>query len=146
MDGEHNEIGSDDLQMIGEDSTSSESLMVYSGVVPDLVVGHDHFHIVPAKNAANRRRHPRVPCRNVKACIKADEANIVVDVLDISRSGLRFATFQQFAPGAAVAVAPHYIEGGQNIFQNARIVRVRHKPSGMLPPEYAVEFSAHWRK
>jgi hypothetical protein len=51
-----------------------------------------------------------------------------------------FRSAENFYPGTAVSVATHYIEGGQNIFQNGRIVRVC-RPSGMTSADYGVEFN-----
>lgn len=51
-----------------------------------------------------------------------------------------FATFEQFRPEARISIATHYTEGGQNIFQDGRIIWTREMEPGM-PPEYGVEFS-----
>jgi hypothetical protein len=64
----------------------------------------------------------------------------IVEVANVSRGGACFVTFDRLTQGESVSVAVHYVEGGQNIFQNARIVRTRPRPSGSLPTEYAVEF------
>jgi hypothetical protein len=96
----------------------------------------------PQLSGVNRRKQPRVPCRKTRAYVITDNVpGAVVEVVDISRGGLCFVSFDRFYPGTAVSIATHYMEGGQNIFQDGRIVRVRHKPSGMSPSEYAVEFS-----
>jgi hypothetical protein len=51
-----------------------------------------------------------------------------------------FRTFEQFRPEAPVSIATYYTEGGQNIFQDGRILWMRESESGM-PAEYGVEFS-----
>jgi hypothetical protein len=104
--------------------------------------GQDDSADKPQAPAVNRRKQPRVPCRKIRAfVITRDVPGIVVDVVDISRGGLCFLSFEQFSPKTTISIATHYIEGGQNIFQDGRIVRVRQKRAGMLPTEYAVEFS-----
>jgi hypothetical protein len=40
-----------------------------------------------------------------------------------------------------VSIATYYMDGGQNIFQDGRIVRVQSRPSAGVPGEYAIEFS-----
>jgi hypothetical protein len=51
-----------------------------------------------------------------------------------------FRTFEQFRLEAPVSIATYYTEGGQNIFQDGRILWMRESESGM-PAEYGVEFS-----
>jgi len=116
---------------------------IYSGrQSEDIITGHDHFHVKPPGCDLERRRHPRIPCRNVKACIKTGQAApVVVDVVNMSRSGVFFASTNLFNPGAAVSIAMHYIEGGQNMFQKCRIIRAQPTPSATAPSEYAAEFS-----
>jgi hypothetical protein len=91
------------------------------------------------KYSVNRRRHARISCKHVLAFIKTETNSVLADVANISRSGMCFRSAEQFCPGTAVSVATHYIEGGQNIFQNGTIVRV-YRPSGMERTEYGVEF------
>jgi len=118
------------------------SSYAYSGESEEIITGHEGFHMKPHVRNVEERRHPRVSFRNAKACIKTEQApSVIVDVVNMSRGGACFNSAEQFRLGAEVFLAVHYIEGGQNIFQNGRIVRLRHKPSGMLPTEYAVEFS-----
>jgi len=110
--------------------------------IQELATAHADPVVKPQIPTVNRRKRPRIPCRKTRAYVITDEVpGVVVDVVDISRGGLCFTSFEQFRPKTAVSIATHYMEGGQNIFQDGRIVRVRHKPSGMSPSEYAVEFS-----
>jgi hypothetical protein len=51
-----------------------------------------------------------------------------------------FRTFEQFRLEAPVSIATYYTEGGQNIYQDGRILWMRESESGM-PAEYGVEFS-----
>lgn len=117
----------------------------YSGNEPeDLVVDQEKYQPVLTVRTVNKRRHPRIPCRNMLACIRTEFASIVVEVLNISQKGLCFKSAEQFRPGTEVSVAAYYVEGGQNIFQNGRIVRVRYGTAGILA-EYGVEFSVNQR-
>ena len=120
-------------------ATASASAPTPNAVATQPHTGQDDSGVKPA----NRRKQPRVPCRKIKAYVIADDLpGVVVDVVDVSRGGLCFVSFEQFHPKTAVSIATHYIEGGQNIFQDGLIVRARPKRSGTLPTEYAVEFSA----
>jgi hypothetical protein len=77
----------------------------------------------------------------VKACIRtAVSSSVIADMPNISRNGMCFRTFEQFRPEAPVSIATYYTEGGQNIFQDGRILWMRDIESGM-PAEYGVEFS-----
>jgi hypothetical protein len=90
---------------------------------------------------AKARDDRRIPCRNVKALIKTGAgAGAVVDVVNISRGGVCFTSVEKFRLGTSVSIATHYIEGGHNIYQNGRIIRVEREASAMLPGEYAIEF------
>ncbi len=112
----------------------------YSGHEPeDLVVNHEKYQPTFTVRTVNKRRHPRIPCRNMLACVRTEFASIVVEMLDISKKGLRVKTAEQFCTGTEVSVAAYYVEGGQNIFQYGRIVRVRYRTSGILA-EYGIEF------
>jgi hypothetical protein len=114
----------------------------YSGHEPNLVPASHHiYHLRPAVRTVNERRHPRIPCRNVKACIKtAQGASVVVDLVNISRGGACFMSSAEFYPGTAVSIATHYIEGGHNIYQDGQIIRVQRMASATLPGVYAFEF------
>jgi hypothetical protein len=114
----------------------------YSGYEPNLVpTCHEVYFMRPTVRTVNERRHPRIPCRNVKACIKTEQGStVVVNLVNMSRGGLYFTSAMDFRPGTLVSIATHFIEGGHNIFQNVRIVRVQSKGSSTLPGEYAVEF------
>lgn len=117
------------------------SSSVYSGSASaDIITGASGFDVKPSANMVDKRRHPRIPCRGVKACIKTDHTADVVDVVNMSRAGLCFQSAEQFVPGTPAAVAIHYVEGGQNIFQNGRIIWAKHR-SPDLPAQHGVEFS-----
>ncbi len=117
----------------------------YSGHEPeDLVVNHEKYQPKFTVRTVNKRRHPRIPCRNMLACIRTEFASIVVEMLNISQMGLCFKSAEQFCPGTEVSVAAYYVEGGQNIFQGGRIVRAQYRTAGILA-EYGVEFSVNQR-
>ena len=115
----------------------------YSGQEPNLLpMCHEVYHLKPTVRTVNERRHPRIPCRNVKACVKTEQgSSVVVDVINMSRGGVCFTSLVEFYPGTAVSIATHYIEGGHTIFQDGRIIRAKRGESAMLRGEYAVEFS-----
>ena len=120
----------------------NESPYGYAGYEPDLVpICHELYYLKPTVRSINERRHPRIPCRNTKACIKTEQgSSVIVGILNISRSGLCFTSVMEFRPGTQVSIATHYVEGGHNIFQDGRIVRVHSKGSAVLPGKYGVEF------
>jgi hypothetical protein len=122
------------------------SSLMYCGHEPDLVTGHESYHVRPLVRTVDERQHPRIPCRNVKACVKTERSGgIVVDLVNVGQGGVSFTSFATFPHGTQVLIATHYIEGGQNIYQDGRIIRVQFNPSGMLPSEYTVQFSVHAR-
>lgn len=113
----------------------------YSGRSEDVVTGRDRFPVKPRAPIVERRRYNRVPCRDVKACIRiAGSGSVIVDMPNISRNGMCFRTFEQFRREARVSIATYYTEGAHNIFQDGRIIWMREIESGM-PAEYGVEFS-----
>jgi hypothetical protein len=115
----------------------------YSGYEPTLVpTCHEVYMLKPAVRTVDERRYPRITCRNVRACINTEaNAGVIVDLINISRGGVCFSSYAEFHPGTPVSIATHYIVGGQNIFQNGRIVRMQRSPSATAPGEYAIEFS-----
>jgi hypothetical protein len=116
----------------------------YLGYEPDLVPScHEVYRLKPAVPTVDQRRYPRLPCRNIRACIKAElNSGVIVNLINISRGGVCFSSYAEFYPGTPVSIATHYMEGGQNIFQNGRIVRIQRSPSASASGEYAIEFSS----
>lgn len=116
----------------------------YSGSVPNLVpIGHEVYYLQPPVRTVNERRYTRIPCRNVRAHIMTKlGSGTVVHLLNISRGGVCFTSAQEFHPGAEVSIATHYIEGGHNIYQDGRIIRVERMPSASMLGEYAIEFAS----
>jgi hypothetical protein len=120
--------------------------LAYSGHQPEGLVAPQEidpygepYNVEPAVRTGNERRHPRIPSRNAQACVRTQFRSIVVNVTNVSRNGFCFRSTEKFWKGTLVSVATYYIEGGQNIFQKGKIVRVRPSPSGLLT-EYGVEF------
>lgn len=115
----------------------------YAGVDPDFMPAcHDMYFQKPEPRRKDKRRHSRVSMSNSKVCVKNERGeSVVAEIINLSRGGVYFQSSAEFAVGSLVSVATHYIEGGLNIFQDAKIVRVQRKPSGDLPGEYAVQFS-----
>jgi hypothetical protein len=92
----------------------------------------------------NERKHTRITMKNTRACIRRlgmkDE---VVDVVDISRGGVRFRTFVDYQDMTYLEIAVPYTEGGANVFVPARIVRVGHHPQR---PNTKGEFACKYEK
>lgn len=131
--------GHENCEMCGAGLKSGES--TYAAYEPRFVPAcHEVYYLKPM-GAGNRRRHPRIPCRNVKACIKTEQgSSVVVNLVNMSRGGVCFTSVAEFRLGTKVSIATHYIEGGHNIFQPGRIVRVQSKLTAIFPGEYAIEF------
>jgi hypothetical protein len=119
----------------------------YSGYDPNFVpICPEVYLLKPLVRTVNERRYPRMRCGNVKACIKTAQAtSVVVDMIDVSRGGVRFTSVKTFSKGTLVSIATHYIEGGHNIFQDGHIIRVQSRATRMVPGEYAIEF-LHMRR
>lgn len=134
--------GDDICEMCGTGLSSGVAEANYSGHEPNLVPnGQEVYHFKPTVRTVNERRHLRIPCRDVKACIKTEQGfSVVVNIVNISRGGVCFTGSTEFSPGTPVSIATHYIKGGHNIYQDGRIVRVHCKGSATLPGVYAVEF------
>jgi hypothetical protein len=100
--------------------------------------------MMPARklHTVNRRRYPRIQCREVKACIKTEveeSSSVVVDLVNISRGGVCFTSFATFSPETRVWIATYYMEGGHKIYQFGRII-LQLNASATLPGVYAIEF------
>lgn len=122
------------------------SVEVVSGHDPNLVTGgYDSYQLEPTFKkrdaSVNERGHVRVTVKNVKACIRMDgRDDDVVQVNNISRGGIAFASRAYYPVGAAVQIATHYTEGGMNIFQPATILRQQFKPTQGVAGEYGAKF------
>jgi hypothetical protein len=75
------------------------------------------------KLAVNRRKNPRVKV-SMKGCVLHNhDTEIPVNVLDMSRGGIRFISEHDHKVGDWLQVAVPYIRGSANIFESGRIVR-----------------------
>lgn len=129
-------------QMCGAGLSVANSDVSYSGYEPNLLPAcHEIYYLKPSIRTVNERQSPRIRCRNVKASIKTEQGtHVIVNLVNISRGGVCFISDVDFCPETPVSIATHYIEGGQNIYQSATIVRVQNRPTAVLPGEYAIEF------
>ncbi len=94
----------------------------------------------PEKPRENRRKHPRVKV-SLKGCIllTRPEEKEIIEVLDMSRTGIRFTSARKFLDNMWVQVAVPYMEGAGNIFQSARIAwRRPHEKKGF---EYGLKYA-----
>lgn len=106
----------------------------------EVVHGFDSYIRVSAP-APTQRQDIRIPCRNVEGCIRIEDGSSVkVNLLNIGRGGVCFASHVNFAPWTWVSVAASYIDGAQNLFRQGRIIRVQRRPLGVFPGEYAIQF------
>jgi hypothetical protein len=116
------------------------STLNYSGRLDDIVTGQDRFPVHRRASIVERRRCNRIPCRDVRACVKTGSPTSVIgEMPNVSRNGMCFRTFEQFRPEALFSIATYYTEGGQNIFQDGRVVWTRHIELGVS--EYGIEFA-----
>lgn len=93
------------------------------------------------KREINTRKSLRIKARGMKACIRqTGHEEDVVDVMDYSRGGLRFASFQIYEPDTWVEIATDYAPTNVNIFQRARIVGMYQRPWSTFPGEYGAQF------
>ena len=111
----------------------------------ELVTGAEVYQqpttVAPRKRTVNDRRHKRLPIKNTKACLKrTGYPDDIVDVLDVSRGGLRFLSKVDYQPGTRFEVASPYVEGSANLFLPARLARVRSRATADFPGEFALEY------
>jgi hypothetical protein len=106
----------------------------------DIVLDSELYNIHPtiAERKINERRNLRIPCNHVQACVESSGERIIVEVVNISRRGLCFRAENHFMTGLEITIATHYSQGGQNIFQRAKIVRSS-RTEGETQYEYGVE-------
>ncbi len=93
------------------------------------------------KRETNTRKHLRIKARGMKACVrKSGQEDDVVDVIDYSRGGLKFASYFAYEPGMEIEVATDYSPTAIVIFQKARIVGMYTRPWSTFPGEYGAQF------
>jgi hypothetical protein len=82
------------------------------------------------KDPVNRRKHSRVKME-LKGCILFGGQETTIEVVDMSRGGVRFRSRRDFADGLLVRAAIPYNPGAANIFVSARISCCLSLPSGL---------------
>lgn len=95
----------------------------------------------PKRKNVNERKHLRLQAKGMKACLRVEgHEDDVVDVINYSRGGLRFASFQAYQAGDPIEVATDYAPTAVNIFQKAKIVGMYQRPWGTFAGEYGAQF------
>lgn len=106
----------------------------------DLVPAHEFEQPQPKRQSVNQRKHLRLQARGMKACIRiAGRDDDIVEVINYSRGGLRFSSFQAYQAGDAIEVATDYAPTAVNIFQKAQIVGMYQRPWGTFAGEYGAQ-------
>jgi hypothetical protein len=127
----------------GSGDSDSVTTNYCDGPDPNLVaVSFDilELELERPRRTVNQRRHSRILVRNRKAqFIHEDQADIV-EVLNISRGGMRVASYQAYRPGTILKACSDYLPGGNNIFEMVRVVNSYTRPHSGFPGEFAVEF------
>jgi hypothetical protein len=115
---------------------------------PELIISMDSASTSAAggkeKRTRNDRKHQRLAMKRTRACIKRlGHPEDVVEVIDVSRGGVSFASFVDYQPKAYVEIAVPYTEGGANVFTPARIARVKCRAK---PPDVRGEYGCQYEK
>jgi len=86
----------------------------------------------PAKARASRK-HARVKMK-MTACVREPGFGIddVVQVDNVSRSGISFLSHNAYRPGALLEIAAPYMQGSENVFSLARVQRVQLLPDRQM--------------
>lgn len=105
--------------------------------VPDPAGDGDVDHPASGKKS-ERRKHPRISMR-AQACVGQPGPHAdIVEVVNVSRSGICFCSSRTYNEDSWIQVAVPYTKGAANIFVAGRIVRAR-KISRTVT-EYGVEY------
>jgi hypothetical protein len=113
---------------------------------PNLMIGsqayeQQHGAISPRNRTIDNRRYKRTAVKRVKACLRrANGGEDVVEVLDISRGGIRFLSYVDYPPDTFLQLAVPYMKEAENMFTAGRIVRVQCRPTVDIPGEFGLEF------
>jgi PilZ domain len=108
---------------------------------PLLVPQHErinYLQISTSPRIKDERRHKRISGRETKACIRVGECEEIVQVLNLSRTGICFAAWKHYLPDTRVMVASPFTLAGNNIFLPAHIVRAQRRATPTIPGEYAL--------
>jgi len=86
----------------------------------------------PAKTRASRQ-HARVKMK-MTACVREPGFGIddVVQVDNVSRSGISFFSRNAYRPGALLEIAAPYMNGAENVFSLARVKRAQFLPEKQM--------------
>jgi hypothetical protein len=107
----------------------------------EVVPAHEFEQPEPRRKHTNERKHLRLQAKGMKACIRvAGREDDIVDVINYSRGGLRFASFTSYEPGNNLEIATDYSPTAVCIFQRARIVGMYQRAWGTFAGEYGVQF------
>lgn len=100
-----------------------------------------HNTPAPGKSRASRK-HARVKMK-MTACVREPGFGIddVVQVDNVSRSGLSFLSPNAYRPGALLEVAAPFMKGSENVFSLARVQRVQ-----LLPDKQLTLYGIAWVK
>lgn len=110
-------------------------------VVTGSAAYEQHSSTPKRARTGNDRRYNRISLKNMKACLQRQgAADDVVDVVDMSRSGIRFVSMVDYRMGMRLEVAVPYTRGGANLFAPAKIARVQSRPSSGLPGEFGLQY------
>jgi hypothetical protein len=85
----------------------------------------------------NERQHKRLSLK-FKAAIRIGDEEDIVDVVDLSKGGMRFTSHKFYKVGMLVEFAVPYTAHNTNIFVAGKILRVHQRPTS-FPGEYAME-------
>src|SRR6266496_1409844 len=86
------------------------------GPDPNLMaVAYEIVELERPRRELNERRHSRIQAKNRKAQLIHDGRPDVVEVLNISRGGMRVASYDLYRPGTILTACSNYLPGGNNI-------------------------------
>lgn len=95
----------------------------------------------PRVRTGNDRKYNRIALKNMKACLQRHGfADDVVDVVDMSRSGIRFVSMVDYRVGMWLEVSVPYTIGGANLFAPAKIARVQSRRTADIPGEFGLTY------
>ncbi len=101
----------------------------------------EYFVRPPRKSEqpAEKRRYKRFEVKCKAAIRYGGLEDDIVDIVDMSKRGLRFYSSKLYVAGSLLQVAVPYTLGGNNIFSSARILRLHRRPTPQSMGEYALE-------
>lgn len=107
-------------------------------LVPSYAQFEESMTPKPEPRGAERRRSPRITMRQAKGCIhNPGNPPDIVELINISRGGLCFRSHLVYPPRSELRIAAPYMQGGNNLFVRARVVRVHRDSWGGV---YGIEY------